>query len=76
MEELTLGMMKIKLLQLQEFIDEKKAEYELMRWDDAEKQAFCDGAIAACTFFEKVLNDVLNTKEELKEVLGKFDETH
>jgi hypothetical protein len=73
-KDLTLSVMKIKLLYLQEFINEKKREYGAMHLLDIGEQAFIDGVMAACEFFEEVLDDVLGTKAELEKILNEFDE--
>ena|GEM_PF-1415666 len=69
MEELTLGMMIHKVLHLQEFIKEKKEEHtEIQRDNDV--MMFSKGVAAACTFFERALEDILGTKEDLEKLFS------
>ena len=62
--------MEIKLLQLQEFINEKKKEYRSMRPENIREQSFIDGVMAAREFFEHAHDDILTVKEDWKKEGG------
>ncbi|WP_044747832.1 hypothetical protein [Bacillus alveayuensis] len=74
MEELTLGMMIYKLIQLQELIKEKKTEYMAMQGDNEAAEGFSEGVIATCIFFEMALEEILGTQEELEKILSQMSE--
>jgi len=73
MEKLTLGMMVHKILHLQEFVKEKKEEYRAMQGDN-DVVRFSEGIVAACTFFERALEDILGTREELEKLFRELCE--
>jgi len=73
MERLTLLMMIRKVIQLQELVKEKKAEYMAMQGNN-DVVRFSEGVAAACTFFERVLEDILGTREELEKLFRELCE--
>ncbi len=74
MEELTLGMMIYKLIQLQELIKKKQTEYKAMQADNESAAGFREGVIATCTFFEAVLEEILGTQEDLEKLFSEMSE--
>ncbi|OKO91400.1 Phage protein [Geobacillus proteiniphilus] len=50
----------VKLLVLHAFIADQRNEYAKMETEDVVEQAFAEGIVAACEFFEEALEHMMN----------------
>ncbi|QIZ66714.1 hypothetical protein [Geobacillus subterraneus] len=50
----------VKLLVLHAFIADQRNEYAKMETEDVVEQAFAEGIIAACEFFEEALEHMMD----------------
>ncbi|ESU71120.1 hypothetical protein T260_15195 [Geobacillus thermopakistaniensis] len=53
----------MKLLLLQTTVVDHRLQYAMIETDDDQEQAFIDGVMSACEFFEKALDHIIDIDE-------------